>query len=64
MYQIRYRAKGTSKWKTRKTRKQTLTIKKLKKGKKYQVGIRACKTVGKTTYYGAWSKTKTTGKIK
>ena len=64
MYQIQYRVKGTSKWKTKKTKKQSLTIKKLKKGKKYQVRIRAFKKVGKKTYYGAWSKVKTTKKIK
>ena len=29
-YQIQYRVKGTSKWKTKKTKKQKLTIKKKK----------------------------------
>lgn len=40
------------------------TIKKLTKGKRYQIKVRAYKKVGSTTYYGAWSKVKTTAKIK
>ncbi|MBQ3281150.1 MAG: hypothetical protein IJH41_01965 [Eubacterium sp.] len=63
-YQVRYRVKGLAKWKTVKTKKQTVTIKMLKKGKKYQVQMRALGTVGGKTYYGAWSKVKTTKKIK
>lgn len=63
-YQIQYRVKGSSKWKTRTTKKQTLTIKKLKKGKKYQVRIRAFKKAGGKTYYGAWSKTSTSRKVR
>ena len=63
-YQVQYRRYGTYKWKSKKTKKRTLTIKKLTKGRKYQVRIRAFKKVGKKTYYGAWSKIKTTGKIK
>ena len=63
-YQIRYRVKGESKWKTLKTKKQSLTIKKLKKGKRYQVKVRACRSVDGKTYYGAWSKVQTTKKIK
>ncbi len=59
-YQIAYRVKGTSKWKYKTTKKQSLTIKKLKKGKKYQVKVRAYKG----TYYSAWSAAKTTAKIK
>ena len=63
-YQIRYRMKGSKKWKLAKTTKQTITIRKLKKGKKYQVQIRAyTKTDGKT-YYGAWSTVKTSRAIK
>ena len=63
-YQIRYRMKGSKKWKLAKTAKQTITIRKLKKGKKYQVQIRAyTKTDGKT-YYGAWSTVKTSRAIK
>ncbi len=63
-YQIWYKVKGTSKWKKKTTTRQTLTIRKLKKGKKYQIKIRAYKKIGKKTYYGAWSKTKTTKKVK
>ena len=34
------------------------TIKRLKKGKKYYVRIRAYKKIGNKKYYGAWSKVK------
>ena len=42
----------------------TKTIKKLKKGKVYQIKVRAYKKVNGVTYYGAWSKVKTTKKVK
>ena len=60
-YQVRYRVKGTSKWKsvTVKASKSSTTLKKLKSGKKYQVQVRAYKTVSGTKYYGAWSTVKT-----
>ena len=63
-YQVWYKVKGSSSWKKKTTTKQTYVIKRLKKGKKYYVKIRAFKKVGTKTYYGAWSTTKTTGKIK
>ncbi len=63
-YQIRYRMKGTKKWKTLKTAEQTVTIKKLKKGKRYQVQMRTYEKTGGKTYYGAWGKVKTSKKIK
>ena len=63
-YQIQYRIKGKTKWKTTTTKDKTKTIKKLKKGKKYQIRVRAYKSVGGTRYYGAWSKVKTTKKIR
>ncbi len=63
-YQIAYRVKGTSKWYYTTTTKQSKVIKKLKKKKKYQVKIRAYRTVNKVKYYGAWSAVKTTAKIK
>ncbi|MCI7248033.1 MAG: hypothetical protein MR492_00395 [Clostridiales bacterium] len=34
------------------------------KGKYYYVKVRSYKKVGSTTYYGAWSKTKLSKKIK
>ena len=43
---------------------QTKTIKNLKKGKLYQVKVRAYKKVGKITYYGSWSTTKVSKKVK
>jgi hypothetical protein len=65
-YQIRYKVKGASKWKTKtvSAKKQSLTIKKLKKGKKYQIKVRSYRTVNKVRQYGPWSKTKISGKIK
>jgi len=63
-YQIAYKQKGTSKWKYTTTTKQSKVIKKLKKGKRYYVKVRAYKTVSKVKYYGAWSKQKLSKKIK
>lgn len=63
-YQIEYRVKGSKTWKKTKTTTQTKTIKNLKKGKRYQVRVRAYKTVSGETYYGAWSAIKTSKKIK
>ena len=63
-YQINYRLKGVSKWKSVTTTGKINTIKKLKKGKKYQIRVRAYKKVNGTGYYGAWSKVKTTTKVK
>ena len=59
-YQIAYRVKGTKTWKyaTADTKACKKVLKGLKKGKKYQVRVRACKKVGSKTYYGSWSKTK------
>ena len=60
-YQIRYRVKGTSTWKTKtvSSSSSSTTLTGLKSKKTYQVQIRAYKTVSGTTYYGAWSSTKT-----
>ena len=60
-YQVRYRVKGTSSWKsvTVKASKSSTTLKKLKSGKKYQVQVRAYKTVSGTKYCGTWSTAKT-----
>lgn len=63
-YQIAYRVKGTSKWKYASTKYQSTTLKSLKRGKYYQVRIRAKKTVSGKAYYGAWSTVKTSKKIK
>jgi hypothetical protein len=63
--QLRYRVKGTSKWKTiaispnAKSRK----IEKLKLGKKYQFKIRGYKTVSREKYYSNWSAVKTSEKV-
>ncbi len=65
-YQVRYRIKGTSKWKTKTygASKSSATIKKLKKGKRYEVQVRSYKTVSKVKYYSAWSVKKNSKKIK
>lgn len=60
-YQIAYRIKGTSKWKTLKVSGDTnkKTVSKLKSKKTYQVRIRALKTVNGKKYDGSWSSIKT-----
>ena len=69
-YQIRYKAKGTAKWKTKtaKANQSSLTIKSLKKGKTYQVQVRGVTKIksgsSKGTYYSPWSSAKTSPKIK
>ncbi len=54
-YEIAYRVKGTSKWKTVKVTGTSKLIKKLKGGKTYQVRVRAYKVVSSKTYTGAWT---------
>ncbi|MDR1815167.1 MAG: leucine-rich repeat protein [Clostridiales Family XIII bacterium] len=63
-YQLRYRVKGTKKWKTVTVdaKKTSYSVKNAKKGKVYEFEVRAVKTIktgaSKGTYAGAWSKTK------
>jgi beta-glucosidase len=65
-YQVRYRVKGTSSWKTTtiSASKSSVTLKKLKKGKVYQVEVRSYKTVAGINYYSAWSASKYSAKVK
>lgn len=65
-YQVRYKRSTKSKWvtKTLSASKKSLLVKKLKAGKKYNVQIRTYKTVKGENFYSAWSKTKTSKKIK
>lgn len=63
-YEIQYCVNGTEKWKAVKTTKQKITIKKLKKGKKYEVRARAIKEVKGKTYTGDWSDILVTKKVK
>lgn len=63
-YQIAYRVKGTSTWKTTTTTSQTKTILSLKKGKKYEIKVRAYKTVNGSKYYGSYSSVKTSASVK
>ena len=58
-YQVKYRVKGTSTWKKAYTSDTSKTIKDLKKGKTYQVKVRAYKKVNGKTYYGKFSDIKT-----
>lgn len=50
--------------KSKKVSKTTYTFKKLKTGKKYYVKIRSYKKSGNETLYSAWSKVKSSSKIK
>ncbi|MBR1724494.1 MAG: fibronectin type III domain-containing protein, partial [Ruminococcus sp.] len=50
--------KGKKSYYVKKSTSTAKTITKLKKGTKYYVRLRAYKTVGKTKYYGAYSKVK------
>lgn len=63
-YRIAYRQKSTRTWKYTTTTSYSKTIKNLKVGKVYYVKVRAYKKVGSVTYYGNWSTTKLSGKIK
>ncbi|MBQ9014574.1 MAG: fibronectin type III domain-containing protein [Firmicutes bacterium] len=62
-YQVQYKKKGASKWKTKETGKTRITIRNLKAGKKYQVRVRAVRVVDGKNYNGAFSK-KVTKKVK
>ncbi|MDR0874648.1 MAG: Ig-like domain-containing protein [Clostridiales Family XIII bacterium] len=65
-YEVRYRVKGAAEWKTATASagSASLTIKKLSKGKVYQVQLRSYKTVNGVKYQSPWSTTKTSGKVK
>jgi hypothetical protein len=73
-YQIRYHYKIGKKWSKWATKTVTVkssgastattTIKKLKRGKQYQFGVRALKTVASQKHYAPWSTTKTSKKVK
>jgi hypothetical protein len=66
-YQIQYKAKGVAKWSKLKNvsnKKTAYTAKKLQKGKRYEVRVRAYKKVGGKKYYSPWSAVKTGGKVK
>ena len=65
-YQVRYKLSNGKKWKTKtvSSKASKSTISKLKKGKKYRFQVRSYKTVKKVKYYSAWSKIKTSKRIK
>ena len=58
-YQISYRVKGTSTWKTINVTGTSKKITGLIKNKKYQVKVRSYKKIDNKNYYGFWSNTKT-----
>jgi hypothetical protein len=63
-YQVQYRVKGTSKWKTKtvSAKSASLTIKSLKKNKQYQFRVRTYRGSLLTKEYGPWSAVKTSKK--
>jgi hypothetical protein len=65
-YQVRYRVRGTAKWTTKSyaSSLSSATIKKLRKGKAYDVQVRSYKTVSGVNYCSVWSATRISGKIK
>lgn len=63
-YQIQYRVKGAAKWKTVTCTSASKTIAKLKKGKKYQVQVRAFIKVDGETLFGEWSDISISKKVK
>lgn len=54
-YEVAYKAQSESAWKTLKTASTSLTLQNLESGVLYSVKVRAYKTHGKTTLYGAYS---------
>ncbi|MDO4869717.1 MAG: hypothetical protein Q4A65_05465 [Bacillota bacterium] len=63
-YEIEYRVKGTEEWSSVNASGKKKVIKQLKKGKRYQIRVRACKMVDDELYCGAWTKIKTSRKVK
>lgn len=63
-YQIAYKKNGSGIWKYTTATKQYKTVNKLSTGKIYYVKVRAYKIVNSDKYYGAWSSTVKSKKIK
>ena len=63
-FNIAYRAKGTKAWQYTTASAASKVVKKLKKGKKYQVKVQVQKKIAGAVYTSAWSATKTTKKVK
>jgi hypothetical protein len=70
-YQIQYRVKGAKKWQSKSFTVKAagaatakVTVKKLKKGKRYQFRVRAWKTAAGKKLYAPWSAVKPSGKVK
>ncbi|MEG2502632.1 MAG: fibronectin type III domain-containing protein [Anaerovoracaceae bacterium] len=58
-YQISYKTTSSNSYKTVNTSSTNKVVKNLSKGKSYNVKVRGYKSVSGTTYYGAYSNTKT-----
>ena len=63
-FRIQYRVKGTKRWKSATGSGQTVVLKKLKKGKRYQVRAQAVSIIGEMAFAGDWTKVSTTKKVK
>jgi hypothetical protein len=65
-YQVQYRVKGATKWKTVTVgaKKKALDLKKIKKGKRYEFRVRAYSKSSGVKYFGAWSPAKVSKKVK
>lgn len=65
-YEINYRSKGSTTWKTTSASASTdhLTISQLRRGKTYQVRVRRYQNVSGVKYYSSWSSTKTSGTVR
>jgi len=65
-YQVHYRVKGTSTWKsvTVSPWRSSVTLTGLRRGKVYQVQVRSYKTVAGVNYYSAWSASKYSSRVK
>lgn len=65
-YTLRYRVKGKKAWKTTTVagNKTSITLKRLKKAKRYQFQIKASYRLGDTSYTTSWSPRVTSRKIR
>jgi sporulation protein YlmC with PRC-barrel domain len=62
-YEVSYAKKGSSKFTTKTVKSNKITLKGLKKGKKYVVKVKAFKKAGSEKYYGKQAR-KTSKKVK
>ena len=58
-----YHKKGLKKWHYKSTSSSSVYIKKLKKGARYVIKVRAYRLVNGKRVYGKWSRLRTSGKV-